>query len=200
MNLIGLARRIKDFRRERGLTLEQVALRTGLTRSALSKIENFRATPSLPALASIAGALDVTVTQLVDGLEGQPQLTVVRRDQGTRVERDQPESNLVYHSLASERRTRAMEPLLITVPGSDKGVNPRQSLAHEGEEFLLVLRGRVDFEYQGQTHRLAVGDSVYFDAYVPHRVINTQSQPATVLCVFGGFSQGSRTVSTAHQN
>lgn len=195
MNLIGLARRIKELRLKRGLTLEQVALRSGLTRSGLSKIENFRVTPSLPALASIAEALDVTVSRLVDGLEKRPQMVVVRCGEGTRVERDQPESNLVYHSLANERRTKAMEPLLITVPGDSDGVRWREALPHEGEEFLLVLSGLVDFEYQGQTQRLGTGDSVYFDAYVPHRMINPQPQAAKVLCVFGGFSQGTITVS-----
>ena len=67
MNLIELAQRIKAERRKQNLTLEQVASRTRLTRSVLSKVENFRVTPSLPALAKIAQALGTTVSDLDRG-------------------------------------------------------------------------------------------------------------------------------------
>ena len=189
MNLIGLAQRIKTLRRERGLTLEQVASHSGMTRSGLSKVENFRATPSLPALFSIASALGVTVAQLTEGLEEKPQLVVVHKGEGEQVERDRPQSNLTYQSLAGERHTKVMEPLLVVVPGNTEGMASREALAHEGEEFLHVLHGAVDFEYLGQTVRLEAGDSAYFDAHAPHRLLNPESEPAEVLCVFGGFNQ-----------
>ncbi|MDZ7618845.1 MAG: XRE family transcriptional regulator [Patescibacteria group bacterium] len=191
MNLIGLAQRIKTLRRERRLTLEQVATQSGMTRSGLSKVENFRATPSLPALFAIAAALGVTVAQLTEGLEEKPQMVVVRKGQGARVERDRPQSNLVYESLAGERHTKVMEPLLVTVPGGGTGGVSREPLAHEGEEFIHVLGGAVDFEYMGEIERLEPGDSVYFDAHAPHRLINPNAEPARVLCVFGGFKQPS---------
>lgn len=193
MNLIGLAQRIKTLRRERGLTLEQVATRAGMTRSGLSKVENFRATPSLPALVAIAEALSVTVAQLVEGLEEKPRLVVVRKGQGSRVERDRPRSKLVYHSLAGERHTKAMEPLLVVVPGNRAGVAAREALAHEGEEFLYVISGSVDLEYMGKIERLHAGDSAYFDAHMPHRVINPEPRAAKVLCIFGGFRFRSET-------
>ena len=183
MNLIGLAQRIKAHRRDLGLTLEQVATRTGLTRSVLSKVENFRVTPSLPALVKIAGALGVTVAELVTGLEEKPTLIVVRQGEGSRIERDRPNSTIVYESLAYRRNTKAMEPLLLTVPA---GSARKQALAHEGEEFLLVLSGSVELEYGSKTERLKVGDSAYFDAHVGHRLNNPSKRPAKVLCVFGG--------------
>lgn len=183
MNLIGLAQRINARRREMGLTLEQVGARTGLTRSVLSKVENFRVTPSLPALVKIAGALGLTVAELVEGLEEKPQLVVVRRGEGTRIERDRPQSRIVYESLADQRMTKSMEPLLVTVPAGNARM---EALAHEGEEFLLVLSGRVHLEYGGKIERLKAGDSAYFDAHVEHRLINPGKRPAKVLCVFGG--------------
>ncbi len=186
MNLIGLAQRIKAQRRDLGLTLEQVASRTGLTRSVLSKVENFRVTPSLPALGKIAGALGLTVADLVTGLEERPQLIVVRKGQGSQIERDRPNSEIVYESLAFQRNTKAMEPLLLTVPG---GTARKQPLAHEGEEFLLVLSGSVELEYGSDIELLKTGDSAYFDAHVQHRLNNRNNRPAKVLCVFGTVGQ-----------
>ncbi|MBN1852174.1 MAG: helix-turn-helix transcriptional regulator [Pirellulales bacterium] len=182
MNLIELAQRIKAERRKKNLTLEHVALRTGLTRSVLSKVENFRVTPSLPALAKIAQALGTTVSELTEGLDERPQLVIVRTGEGPRVERDRPESNIVYQSLAHDRYSKSMEPMLLDLPG---GTTRKSALAHEGEEFMYVVAGQVQFDYGTETYMLNRGDSAYFDAQVEHRIDNPGTEPAQVLCVFG---------------
>lgn len=59
-------------------------------------------------------------------------------------------------------------------------------MPHEGEEFLIVIEGKVSFEYDGEIHELLKGDAVYFDAEVDHRLFNTHESDASVLCVFLG--------------
>ncbi len=181
MNLVELAQRIRALRRKQGLTLEQVASRTGLTASWLSKVENFRVTPSLPALGQIAVALRTSVSELVAELDEAPALTLVRADERTVVERDAPASETTYESLAHNRSRRRMDPLELTVPA---GATRRAALTHEGEEFLVVLRGRVQLEHDGHVHDLGRGDAAYFDASLPHRLLNPYERAATVLCVF----------------
>jgi transcriptional regulator with XRE-family HTH domain len=183
MNLVELAQRIKARRLEKRLTLEEVAARTGLTRSWLSKVENFRVTPSLPALGEIAAALEVPIAELVQGLDERPQLVMVRRDERQEIQRDKPRSNIRYESLAYKRPERKMDPFLLTVPPLE---SKRPAMPHEGEEFLLVISGRVDFEYGTERHQLAAGDSLYFDAKEKHRLVNPHKKPAEVLCVFYG--------------
>lgn len=181
MNLVELAQRIRTLRQQKKLTLEQVASETGFTRSWLSKVENFRVTPSLPALAGIAEALGVSVAQLVEGLDQRPSLSIVRADERLVVERDRPDSRIVYESLAHKRKGRRLDPFLLTVPA---GIARRTALPHEGEEFLIVLEGRVDLEYGDENYTLGRGDTAYFDATVGHRLINPDEQPAKVLCIF----------------
>ncbi|MHC2066353.1 helix-turn-helix domain-containing protein [Bremerella sp. T1] len=182
MNLVELAERIRSLRLEQRLTLEEVASRTGLTRSWLSKVENFRVTPSLPALAEIAKALGVPTSKLVEGLDEKPSLTMVRKNERKIVERDQSEANTsVYESLAHRRKSRSMDPFMITMP---PGVAREEALPHLGEEFLLVQSGNVDFEYDGDIFKLQAGDSLYFDASVPHRLVNAYKKQAVVLCIF----------------
>lgn len=182
MNLVELAQRIKNLRLDRRLTIEGVAARAGLTRSWLSKVENFRVTPSLPSLAKIAAALGVTVSELVVGLDERPKLVVVRRNERQILERnDSSETGAVYESLAFKRASRVMDPFVITLPA---GYARDEALSHEGEEFLLVQTGQVLFEYEGESTPLEAGDSLYFDASVPHRLINNGGKSATVLCVF----------------
>ena len=181
MNLVELAQRIKTLRLDQRLTLEQVASRTGLTRSWLSKVENFRVTPSLPALGQIAEALGVTVSLLVDGLDRKPSLVLVRKHERQIVERDRDTSNIIYESLAYRRANRAMDPFLLTVPA---GGQPREALPHEGEEFLIVISGQVDLQYGAEVHSLGEGDCLYFNASTPHRLDNPYESTAQVLCVF----------------
>ena len=183
MNLVELAQRIKTFRLDQRLTLQEVASRTGLTRSWLSKVENFRVTPSLPALGSIAAALGITMAELVDGLDKKPELVLTRKGEGKTLQRDYPQSHAKYVSLAHAHTGRKMDPFLLRVPPGDVH---RDALPHEGEEFLLVLSGRIDFEYDDRAYSLRKGDSLYFDATVKHRVLNRNLQPAELLCVFYG--------------
>ena len=181
MNLVELAQRIRRHRLNRQFTLEDVATRSGLTRSWLSKVENFRITPSLPALGQIASALSVTVAELVQGLDEKPTLIKVANDERKIVERDKSKTNTtVYESLAYKRPDRSMDPFLLTVP---PGAARDDASSHEGEEFLMVQQGTINFEFDGEVHPLRKGDCLYFESHVPHRIINPQKREATVLCV-----------------
>jgi transcriptional regulator with XRE-family HTH domain len=185
MNLVELAIRLKRLRIERGMTLEQVAGEAGLTRGWLSKVENFRVTPSLPALGSIANALGVPISHLFEGLDDRPMLVVVRRDQRVKVRRDEDVSSYTYEALAHPRPSRRMDPFILTVPPDAD----RPMLSHGGEEFMHVLTGTVVLEYGDQSHRLGRGDSAYFDGTQPHRVINPGRSDAQVLLVYDGVAE-----------
>lgn len=182
MNLVELAQRIRKHRLDRRMTLEDVSSRSGLTRSWLSKVENFRITPSLPALGQIASALNVTVAELVEGLDKKPTLVKVTKDERKVVDRDKSKTNTtIYESLAHKRPNRSMDPFLLTVPA---GVARDEAMTHDGEEFLIVQQGAIDFEFNDEVHSLRKGDCLYFDSHVPHRVINPHKRDAIVLCVF----------------
>ena len=181
-NLVELAQRIKAKRIERRLTIEQLAAATGLTRSWLSKVENFRVTPSLAALFKIAANLGVPLSELVEGLDEGPEICVVRKGEGRVVDRDSSAENAIrYESLAHRRQARAMEPFLLTIPPN---TSRSQLLPHDGEEFLLVIDGQATFDYGDDTYLLNRGDCLYFDGSTPHRVGNNTNETAQVLCVF----------------
>lgn len=181
VNLVELATRIKKSRLGLGLTLEQLADKAGLAKGMLSKVENFRVTPSLPTLAKLAEALGLPLSSLFEGLEHSPAISVTRRDERVAVDRDREHSNIDYYSLAHHRPNRRMDPFELTVPpegGRDK------ALAHQGEEFLTVLVGRVILEIGDDVISLKSVDSVYFNAEIPHRLKNPNKKEARVLCVF----------------
>lgn len=184
MNLVELAQRLKRMRLERGMTLEDVATAAGLTRGWLSKVENFRVTPSLPALSSIASVLGVTLSDLFEGIDDRPPLVVVRKDDRQQIRRDEEISEHKYESLAFPRPSREMDPFVLTVPPSDE----RPQLGHTGEEFMFVLTGSVVLEYGEDRIELEKADSAYFDGSVPHRVICVGEKAARLLIVYHGTS------------
>lgn len=147
----------------------------------MSKVENFRVTPTLPTLAKLCETLGVKLSELVDGLDEKPRLCIVRRNRRKAVERDGGESNIVYNSLAHGRANRSMDPFELIVPAQGGRKEP---MAHEGEEFLTVLEGKVQFEFDGKIETLEAGDSLYFDAETDHRLFNVTDKDARVLCVF----------------
>ncbi len=181
MNLVELSQRIRAARLERGLTLDEVSESSGLGKGLLSKVENFRVTPTLPTLAKLCETLDIKLSELVKDLDAKPKLCVVRHSARKVVVRDGADSNIIYQSLAHGRANRSMDPFELVVPA--KGGRGR-AMPHEGEEFLTVLQGRVEFEFDGKTESLAEGDSLYFDAETEHRLFNVTNKDARVLCVF----------------
>lgn len=181
MNMVELAARIKSARNGRGFTLERVAEISGLGKGLLSKVENFRVTPSLPTLARITEALGLTMSELLDGLDSKPLISIVRAADRREVERDQ--SDIRYFSLAHGRPDRKMDPFELVIPPHG---GRREPMPHEGEEFLIVLEGRVEFDFGDESYRLEVGDAVYFDAETNHCVYNKTASPARVLCMFLG--------------
>lgn len=186
MNLVELAQRLKNARLKKGLTLDEVSEASGLAKGLLSKVENFRVTPTLTTLARLTEALGIKLSDLVDGLDAKPRISVVRRGERKPIERNHapPELgnklNNYYESLAHRRTDRVMDPLEIRVPARG---GRAMALKHEGEEFLLVLEGEVVFEFDKDLYRLQAGDSLYFDAETDHRVFNESDHDARVLCV-----------------
>ena len=180
LNQIELAQRIKKLRLERGMTIDDAAVQSGLTRSWWSKVENFRITPSLPALFRLAATLGTNISKLLEGLDARPPLVVIRPQERLKIRRDPEISDVDYESLAHLRPNRRMDPLLLTI---EPGGGRKKALGHDGEEFMMILAGRVVLEYGAERVELVVGDSAYFDAAVEHRLSNPFDLQAKVLCV-----------------
>ena len=180
MNLLELASRLRAARIRQNYTLDRVSELSGLGKGLISKVENFRVTPSLPTLAKLCDALGVTISELLADLDRSPKLCVVRVADREELDRDRDVSDVRYASLAHGRPNRGMDPLELRIPPFG---GRRVALTHEGEEFLLVITGPVRLEYDGKDHDLATGDAAYFDAGIPHRIMNPCGHEVIVLCV-----------------
>ncbi|SMB91940.1 transcriptional regulator, XRE family with cupin sensor [Thermanaeromonas toyohensis ToBE] len=160
-----LGARIREIRQEKGLRLEKVAKKAGLTCGFLSQVERDLANPSITSLRKIAEALDVPIFYLL--LDHKGLKPVVRRDQ-RKVLRF-PQSGVTYELLCPELN-RKMEVMIGRVDPS--AVSCEEPLFHPGEECIVVLQGCMGINIGGEVYRLEKGDSIYYCAAVPHKLWN----------------------------
>jgi len=162
---------IKRIREEKGLSLFDLAGKSGFSTALLSQIENHLISPSLGALTILSRALEVDLGTLL-GHEGTAPFCVTRSDQGKETFRFASKEGVKYgysyESLAYDKKNRHMEPFIVTL--EPPTVPDPAGRTHDGEEFLHVLEGEVKVTLGDHTDVLEPGDSIYYDSSIPHRV------------------------------
>jgi XRE family transcriptional regulator, regulator of sulfur utilization len=172
--------RVRALREAMGLSLRDLAERSGVSAPMLSQVERGETSPTLAVAAKIAAGLDLTLSQLL------------RLDEGEHV----------FVSKARERRrsTRGghqFEELTPPLPGQRADVSlhtlkagaatggPDDPPIHEpgSRETAVVLGGVLALVVDGSRHELRAGDSVTFDADLPHHFENEGEDPARFLAV-----------------
>ena len=166
--------RLRTARERQGLSLRAVARRTGLSPSFLSQLERDQVSPSIASLKQLAAALGERVGELL--AEPAPEGLVLRRD-----ERPAWRLARVRYEQLAPGGGRLLQPQLLRFElGGDLGEHPA---VHEGEEFGLVLSGRVECAVGEQVFVLEEGDSISFDAALPHRTRNAAAGETLYLLV-----------------
>jgi transcriptional regulator with XRE-family HTH domain len=149
------------------MTLARLAAATGLTKSYLSKIQNSRKLPPIATLSRIAQALGTGIGSFFGDILNQSEgASVVRKSERLPVVRGGTAFGYDYVSLAHDRLVKRMEPFVFTFPSK---IDRHVFFDHGGEEFVFILSGKVIFQVGDERWALVKGDSIYFDAAIPHR-------------------------------
>jgi len=183
---LAVGAKIQRLREERGRSLHELARDTGLSESRLHAYETSIAEPAIGELLKIASALDVSISRFFQTeSDAQSRIEVVRASERWAVQprTEAGESlNYRYQALSHRLTEKLMEPFLIEVPPAGEGAFPHS--AHDGEEFLFVLAGRLEVEVDGEVHRLSPGDSIYYDSRLRHTLRAIEGGPARLIaCV-----------------
>jgi transcriptional regulator with XRE-family HTH domain len=160
--------RVKDLRKERGLTLEELARVSGVSRAMISKLERGEKNPTLVIAARLAEGLGVSLSRLA-GVEERREVVVGPRE-GRTVLRD-PETGFERQSLSPTFPGRGVEFFRNVVPeASTSGDFPPHRKGVE--EHIVVESGELEATLNGEKYLLREGDALYFAADVPHRFDN----------------------------
>jgi len=175
-----ISRRLRELRLEHGLSLEELANRTSLTKGFLSLIERGLKAPSISTLLRLSEAYALPMGALLDGSRGsEATYSVVRRTDRKRYAREGSLYGYRYEAIAFPRKRKRMEPFVVSPPLR----TPRKFFTHKGEEMVYVLEGRIELHLGAEKVRLGTGDCAYFDAATPHRSHSIGARRALTLVV-----------------
>jgi transcriptional regulator with XRE-family HTH domain len=163
-----LGERVRELRRGRGLTLEEFAGRSGVSRAMISKVERGEKNPTLVVAAKLAEGLGITLSEFV-GTEERREVVVIPRERRM-VMRD-PETGFERQLLSPSFGGRGVEFIRNDVPEeSTSGEFPPHRRGVE--EYVAVEKGRLRAVIEGEEYLLEEGDALYFEADVSHRFDN----------------------------
>lgn len=162
-----IAMKVKRKRVEQGLKITDVARIAGLSQGMVSKIENAQVSTSLETLGKLCDAIGLSISQLFSDYDrptGGAQLT--KAGEGMEVVRRGTEIGHTYQLLSYHRgKKKSYEPFLITMDDASE-VFP--TFSHPGQEFLYLLEGSILYRHGNHLYEMGPGDSLSFDAEIPH--------------------------------
>lgn len=181
-----IGEKIKSLRETKEISVEELSVRSGLTVKQIIRIESNIDIPSLAPLIKIARVLGVRLGTFLDDQMDEAAPVVCRKGDaddtiGLSNNSSDARQHLHYHALSKNKTDRHMDPFIIDID-AEGGVQYQLS-AHEGEEFIMVLRGRLEVNYGKHEYVLNEGDTIYYDSIVPHHVHAVEGESAQILAV-----------------
>jgi transcriptional regulator with XRE-family HTH domain len=186
MDLVRISKMIRELRQRQNMTVDQLAMKSGFSKGFISRLENFRVTPSLNALNRISEALGVEIGDIFKSETSSPEYVFGNIESGEEVIRDNSDKyGLTYCSLAYRKLDRVMEPFVIEYHHTEV---ERDLLMHDTDEFFLLLDGEVEFcvMHESNSRSMKSGDTVYLSKNIPHAVrLPENIKYARALVVYG---------------
>lgn len=184
-----LGERLRRLRKEAGWTLQDLARRSGVSLSTLSKIENAQVAPTFDTLVKAAHGLGIGFETLLTQAAAEPPAPAAKRAGGRLMVTRQEDSvgfstpMYEYRVHANGLRRKYMTPLIMEVKARmlDEATNWS---SHEGEEFIFVLSGAIELHTEFyEPVRLDAGDSAYIDSDMAHMFLNVGEGEARVASI-----------------
>ncbi|KAF0125292.1 MAG: hypothetical protein FD152_2811 [Xanthobacteraceae bacterium] len=174
-----LGETIRVMRQRAGLSMQEVAKRTGLSTGMISQVERALATPSVRTLRLLSIALDVPISYFFEEhAAASPARYIVRRNDRRLLRLTA--SGVVKEALTPVEKGELEFYELTLNPGGSSGTDFVQ---HTGEKAGYVLSGRLRLWLDHEAHVLEAGDSFRFPSTVPHMFDNPSQQVARIIWV-----------------
>jgi transcriptional regulator with XRE-family HTH domain len=181
--LVQISARLREMRKDKNVTLQELAEEAGVTKSLVSQIENGRSIPSLPVLLNLIKALALDFNQFFKDIDlnNLADTTVVKRAaEYHHFEKENALGFLYRRILSTLVNDYHIDIVLLTLQVGAK----RPMVTTDAMEYKYVLQGNVDYMIGDQCYSLSAGDSIFFDGMKPHVPQNTGNAAAEMLVVY----------------
>jgi len=177
--------KVRELRQKRNYTLEDLVTKTGLSKSVLAEIESDGVVPPVSTLIKLGKALHVGMAYFFEEVKGGVKISVTRSGERIKIKRrphhHEGEVDYVYESLETKKPDKHMEPLFVEFQPLNTA--DMVFMSHEGEEFLYVLEGTLEFRTDDRTEVLEPGDSIYFESEINHSFRSLTDKPVKTIVV-----------------
>ena len=185
LQLASFGSALRDLRQSRNWSLQELATRSGLSKTFLSRLETGDRQASIAAVLTLARIFDVSLASMFETQVAIEPCLIIRAAEAT----PQSANGLTYTPLSNADRFFNLQPLRLVVSPKRKG---SEHFHHEGEEWIYLLSGRLTLSLAEKTYDLEPGDAAHFDSRLPHRLIARGTQDAEVLLVASPISESER--------
>lgn len=180
-----LGERIRSLRERHGLSQETLAEQAGVDLQCVLDLEEKNLFPHMGPLLRLSRVLGVRLGTLMDS-DVFSDFSISRKTDHTDLAamnglRSRQDGGLLFHSLGIGKADRHMEPFLVEIVPDPE--NAPTLSTHEGEQFIMVMSGEVDFQYGNERYTFTAGDSVYFNLAVPHHIGCGKCDKATACVI-----------------
>ncbi|EFK58618.1 HTH-type transcriptional regulator sinR [Sphingobacterium spiritivorum] len=178
-----ISSRIKEIRKGKGITIQDLADRAGVSKGLISQVENNRTVPSLLVLINIIGALEIDLTEFFKGFTSDGDLGPVivrRKEQYESFEKEHALGFMYKRIFTTSIVNSTMDIVLLEL---EPDAN-RPMVTTEAFEYKYILAGEVEYIFENEVVHLKEGDSILFDGRLSHSPRNSGTQKASMLIVY----------------
>ncbi len=165
-----LGARIREIRKNKRMTLSDIAEMTQFTPGYISQLERDIIDPSLSALRKIAKALGVPVYIFLE----EPDIKSIKISADKRLKMELPDTNITYEFLTPMISNYELDPKMVMIyfQLNPESWSSEESIVHNADECIFALKGSVEVYLGEEKHCLSEGDSIYIKENVPHKLYN----------------------------
>ena len=180
--LIQISNRIKEKRREKNITVQELASRANVSKGLISQIENSRTVPSLIVLIDIIKALEIDLNVFFKDIDAGKKFPLIIRRQAEyhHFEKEHAEG-FHYQRIFTQSIKHSTVDIVILELEPDAN---RPKVETEAYEYKYILNGTIEYEFDDTTYILNQGDSMLFDGRIPHTPKNIGNEMARMLVIY----------------
>jgi transcriptional regulator with XRE-family HTH domain len=181
--LVQISQKIKLIRKDKNLTIQEIADRAGVSKGLISQIENSRTIPSLLVLMQIIKSLEVDLNYFFNNLSldgKEAPILVLRKEEYEKFEKELASGYQYERIFTWKIKSGIVDFVLLEIqPGAE-----REFVTTDAFEFKYIVSGAVKYVFRKQTVELHEGDSMLFDGRLEHNPINEGTNSVKILVVY----------------
>lgn len=183
--LIQISNKIKEVRKEKNITIQELANKAEVSKGLISQIENNRTIPSLPVLMKIIDALNLDLTDFFKGMnsgkKSNQRIEFRKPVEYQPFEKEYARGFLYRRVFTRNLNGRPVDFVLLELK---KGARRTRHVKTEAFEYNYMIKGSVEYQIEDKKYSFQKGESLFLDSRLPHKLLNTGDTEAIMLVVY----------------